>query len=99
MIEEVNKEQKIEQNEHEEIIEEPKIESKVSIEEKPSKLKILFEWKNKIKEFIVEAKRVLIVTKKPDREEYKTILKISGVGTLIIGLIGFIIHLFKELLF
>jgi len=60
--------------------------------QKPSKIQIL-------KDFITECKRVLMITKKPDKEELKTIVKISGLGILIIGLIGFLIHLIKEVLF
>jgi len=56
-------------------------------------------FKKKFKEFIIECKRVLKVTKKPSRDEFKTIVKVSGVGILIIGLIGFLIHFAKELLF
>ncbi len=47
----------------------------------------------KIKSFIVECKRVLKITKKPSKEEFRTIVKISGLGILIIGMIGFVIHL------
>jgi len=47
----------------------------------------------KAKTFIIESKRVLKITKKPSRDEFKTIVKISGLGIIIIGLIGFIIHL------
>jgi len=56
-------------------------------------------FKKKFKEFLIECKRVLKVTKKPSRDEFKTIVKVSGVGILIIGLIGFLIHFAKELLF
>lgn len=79
--------------------EEVEVENQVTVEEKPSKWAGLIEWKNKFQSFIVECKRVLIATKKPDREEFKTIVKISGFGILIIGLVGFVIHIFKELLF
>lgn len=61
-------------------------------EAKPSK------WQ-KIKRFGVECKRVLRVTRKPDKIEFKTIVKISGIGIIIIGVIGFLIHFIKELLF
>jgi len=47
----------------------------------------------KLKEFSIECKRVLTVTKKPNGEEFKTIVKVSGLGILIIGLVGFIIHM------
>ena len=55
--------------------------------------------KRKIKDFIRECKRVLIVTKKPGRDEFKTIVKVSGLGIMIIGIIGFLIQMIKQLLF
>ena len=56
-------------------------------------------WKYKIKSFIGECIRVLKVTKKPDAVEFKTIVKVSGLGILIIGLIGFIVQMIKLLFF
>jgi len=53
----------------------------------------------KFKGFINECMRVLRVTKKPDRIEFTTIVKASGLGILIIGLIGFIIQMVKVLFF
>lgn len=53
----------------------------------------------KFKEFLVECKRVLLVTKRPDKMEFKTIVKISGLGMVIIGFLGFVVHFVKELLF
>jgi protein transport protein SEC61 subunit gamma-like protein len=53
----------------------------------------------KIKNFIRECKRVLIVTKKPSKDEFKTIVKVSGLGIIIIGVIGFIIQMIKQLMF
>ena len=53
----------------------------------------------KFKSFIVECKRVLRVTKKPNKVEFKTIVKVSGLGIIIIGLVGFIIHMGRQLLF
>ena len=47
---------------------------------------------DKFKTFVIECKRVLLVTKKPSNEEFKAVVKVTGVGTLIIGAIGFIIH-------
>ena len=52
----------------------------------------------KLKRFVKECKRVLRVTKKPSRVEFKTIVKVSGIGMIIIGLIGFIIQIIKQLL-
>jgi len=56
-------------------------------------------WKYKIKSFIQESIRVLRVTKKPDATEFKTIVKVSGLGILIIGLIGFVVQMIKILFF
>lgn len=49
----------------------------------------------KVKSYLTECVRVLRVTKKPSMEEFKTVVKISGLGILIIGLIGFIIQMLK----
>ena len=56
-------------------------------------------WQYKIKSFIQESIRVLRVTKKPDAIEFKTVVKVSGIGILIIGLIGFLVQMFKLLFF
>ena len=47
----------------------------------------------KLKSFAIECKRVLQLTKKPGKEEFKTIVKASAIGILIIGLIGFAIQM------
>jgi protein transport protein SEC61 subunit gamma-like protein len=52
----------------------------------------------KFKSFIKESKRVLQVTKKPNMTEFKMIVKVTGLGILIIGLIGFIITITGTLL-
>ncbi|MBI4452034.1 protein translocase SEC61 complex subunit gamma [Candidatus Woesearchaeota archaeon] len=56
-------------------------------------------WQYKVKSFLVECLRVLRITKKPDAIEFKTIVKVSGLGILIIGAIGFVIQMAKFLLF
>jgi len=53
----------------------------------------------KFKSFINESIRVLKVTRKPSKEEFRTIVKVSGLGMILIGLIGFIITMMKQLLF
>ena len=53
----------------------------------------------RIKTFIRECVRVFKITKKPTQEEFKTISKVSGLGILIIGLIGFLATMIKVLLF
>lgn len=49
---------------------------------------------SKLKAFIEECRRVLMITKKPTGEEFKTIVKVSGIGMLVIGMIGFILQMF-----
>ena len=56
-------------------------------------------WQYKIKSFIQECLRVLKVTRKPDAIEFKTIVKVSAIGILIIGLIGFAVQMIKLLFF
>ncbi len=53
----------------------------------------------KFKGFIKECIRVLRVTKKPDKTEFITIVKASGLGILIIGLLGFVIQMVRVLFF
>ncbi len=45
----------------------------------------------RLQDFTKEARRVLKVSKKPDREEYLNFSKVTGIGILLIGLVGFII--------
>ena len=47
----------------------------------------------KFKRFCKECARVLRVTKKPNNLEFKTIVKASGLGILILGLLGFIVQM------
>ena len=53
---------------------------------------------NKFKAFVRECARVLKITKKPTKEEFKTISKVSGLGILVIGFIGFLVALVRSLL-
>jgi protein transport protein SEC61 subunit gamma and related proteins len=55
-------------------------------------------WPQRIKAYSLECWRVLRITQKPGNEEFKTIVKVSGLGMLIIGFIGFLITMIKELL-
>ncbi len=52
----------------------------------------------KIKSFFKECIRVLKLAKKPTMEELKTIVKITGLGMMVIGLIGFIITITVQLI-
>ncbi|NQV09529.1 protein translocase SEC61 complex subunit gamma [Candidatus Woesearchaeota archaeon] len=53
----------------------------------------------KFKDFARESLRVLRITKKPSGFEFRTIVKVSGLGMIIIGLIGFLLHFVKQLFF
>lgn len=55
--------------------------------------------KESIYGFLKQCERVLRVAKKPDNEEYKTVAKVTGIGIIIIGVIGFIIALLSQVLF
>ena len=46
-----------------------------------------------IKGIVERIRRVLLVSSKPDKEEFKQSVKITGLGILLIGAIGFIIFL------
>jgi protein transport protein SEC61 subunit gamma-like protein len=54
--------------------------------------------KKSVVDFIKLCQRVLQVSKKPDREEFFNVAKITGIGVLIIGAIGFIISIGAQLL-
>lgn len=49
--------------------------------------------KKRLKSFFIESKRVLKLTKKPNREEFMSVVKITGLGILVVGLMGFIIQM------
>lgn len=46
---------------------------------------------SKLKSFLIQCGRVWSVLKKPTQDEYKAIAKVSALGILIIGALGFII--------
>lgn len=54
---------------------------------------------SKFRNFIKESSRVLKITHKPTSYEFKTIVKVSAAGIGIIGLLGFVITMIKQLLF
>ncbi|AEC51727.1 preprotein translocase subunit SecE [Pyrococcus sp. NA2] len=51
------------------------------------------EIQERIRDFLKESKRVFLVTKKPGWEEYKKAAKITGLGIILIGLIGMLIRI------
>ena len=48
-------------------------------------------WKVKLVSFFEQSKRVWHVLKKPSSEEFKAVAKVSAIGILALGAIGFII--------
>ena len=52
----------------------------------------------KLKSFLIECKRVWTVTRKPNKEEFKVIMKVTSIGILVIGAIGFLINMLWQLL-
>jgi len=46
---------------------------------------------SRLKSFAIQSKRVWHVLKKPSSIEYKTVAKVSAIGILILGAIGFLI--------
>ena len=46
---------------------------------------------NSLKSFLAQSTRVWKVTRKPSPKEFKLIAKVSAIGILIIGLLGFVI--------
>ena len=55
-------------------------------------------FKETTSDFIKQSKRVLKVARKPDREEFFDFSKVTAIGIAVIGVIGFIIVLFGQLL-
>lgn len=49
---------------------------------------------NKVGQILKSYHRVIKLTKKPSKEEFLMIAKVTSVGILIIGLVGFIIFVF-----
>jgi protein transport protein SEC61 subunit gamma-like protein len=50
-----------------------------------------------LKSFTAKCKRVWMVLKKPTRDEFLKVAKVSAAGILVIGLIGFIVSLIMKL--
>ena len=53
----------------------------------------------KLKSFAGECRRVLRVTKKPTKVELMTVVKVSGIGIALIGLIGFALNMINKMIF
>jgi protein transport protein SEC61 subunit gamma-like protein len=55
-------------------------------------------WKNAALEKLREYRRVLKISEKPDREEFEMSAKVTGVGIILIGLVGFIFYMASNLI-
>lgn len=51
----------------------------------------------KLKRFFKKCKRVWLVLKKPTKEEFQTTAKVSAIGIVILGAIGFLIALVMQI--
>jgi len=54
-------------------------------------------FQESIKRFFKECKRVLKVSKKPTSEEFVNFSKVTAIGMVIIGVIGFVIVLIAQI--
>ena len=54
---------------------------------------------SKVKKFYTDVLRIFRVSRKPTSQEFKTMSKITGLGIVVIGLIGFVITFLFFLLF
>ena len=52
----------------------------------------------RIDKFVKDSKRVLKVSRKPDAQEYRELAKVSAIGVVIIGVLGFVIVLLGSLI-
>ena len=51
----------------------------------------------KLKTFVAKCKRVWLVLKKPTKNEFLTVTKISAAGILVLGALGFLIALVVQI--
>ena len=56
------------------------------------------QWVDSSKRFFLECRRVWQITRKPTTQEFRATVKVTGIGIVLIGLIGFLIHLLWQLL-
>ena len=47
----------------------------------------------KITDFMESARRIFTVSKKPSWKEYSMLIKVTGIGILLIALIGYVMYL------
>jgi protein transport protein SEC61 subunit gamma-like protein len=49
--------------------------------------------RERLSNFIASSKRVFIISKKPDWNEFQTMAKVTGIGIIVIAVIAYIIFL------
>ena len=54
--------------------------------------------KESMANFIKQCQRVLKVSRKPDSDEFINVAKVTGIGIILIGVIGFIIIMISQLI-
>ena len=52
----------------------------------------------RLKSFATECRRVFRVTRKPTKQELGVMIKVTGLGILLIGLLGFIVYLTQQMI-
>ena len=52
----------------------------------------------RLDKFVKDSKRVLKVARKPDKDEYLQFAKVTAIGVVIIGIIGFVIVIIGQLI-
>ena len=52
----------------------------------------------KLKNFYEKSKRVWLVLKKPSRKEFQSVAKVSAIGILLLGTLGFLISIIVKLI-
>ena len=52
-----------------------------------------------LKEFLAKCGRVLVVMRKPTKQEYKLIAQAAALGLLLMGAIGFLVSMIVKLVF
>jgi protein transport protein SEC61 subunit gamma-like protein len=55
---------------------------------------INFGLKEKFFSFVASSKRVLVIAKKPSKDEFMAMIKVTAIGIILIGIIGIIVQLF-----
>jgi len=48
---------------------------------------------SKVSEFIASSRRVLVIARKPNWNEYQTMAKVTGLGILVVAVLAYLIYL------